>query len=190
MQKENKVGINNELYGVLKKTTTTTVMPNHCSTSSTSLHCLLGNRHRESVKKNCAAMWLDNSAQLWTTGVNVGSQVKKKKEKKRTWDYFCWSFRVKAKCRFAAPLLVLSLVQRAQPTLTQCSAWKHASNCGSCKKSKAHRLMLRGCINVNVVSLRLLSPGGNNLLSASDMNLFISHTHIHTHRTYMHKDKG
>lgn len=54
-------------------------MPNHCSTSQTSLHCLLGNQHIESVKKSCERMWLDNSAQLWTTGVNVVSQVKKKK---------------------------------------------------------------------------------------------------------------
>lgn len=65
-------------------------MPNHCSTSRLSLHCLLGNRHGESVKKCCEGMWLDNSAQLWTTGVNVGSQVKKKQKKKqeRRWGYF------------------------------------------------------------------------------------------------------
>lgn len=55
-------------------------MPNHCSTSQTSLHCLLGNQHRESVKKSCEGMWLDDAAKLWTTGVNVGSQVKKRQE--------------------------------------------------------------------------------------------------------------
>ena len=57
-------------------------MPNHCSTSQTSLHCLLGNQHRESAKKSCEGMWLDDAVQLWTTGVNVGSQVKKKKKKR------------------------------------------------------------------------------------------------------------
>ena len=64
-------------------------MPNHCSTSQTSLHCLLGNQHRESAKKSCEGMWLDDAVQLWTTGVNVGSQVKKKKKKKAWgWDSF------------------------------------------------------------------------------------------------------
>lgn len=60
-----------------------TLMPNHCSTSQTSLHCLLGNQHRESVKKSCEGMWLDDAVQFWTTGVNVGSQVKKKKKRER-----------------------------------------------------------------------------------------------------------
>lgn len=63
-------------------------MPNHCSTSQTSLHCLLGNQHRESVKKSCEGTWLDDAAQLWTTGVNVGSQVKKKEKKARRWGSF------------------------------------------------------------------------------------------------------
>lgn len=31
----------------------------------------------ESVKKSCEGTWLDDAVQLWTTGVNVGRQVKK-----------------------------------------------------------------------------------------------------------------
>lgn len=41
-------------------------------------------------------MWLDNSAQLWSTGVNVGSQVKNKKGERMSFFYGLW--RVSTDC--------------------------------------------------------------------------------------------